>query len=592
MSMAGTTVHEYRVERFLGQGAYAEVYLCSKTDEGGVKQYAAKVFNKSILRKSKNWRKVGGKMVFDTALTEVEREIALMKKIRHPRIVKLYEVVDDPEQGKLYMFLEFMSGGELMSWEESAGRFTAREVCGEDVMDHDTARRYFRDLIEAIAFLHAHKIVHRDIKPMNLLVSAKGKVKLADFGVAHVFEDQTASKRDFAKAGFLTNTKGTAAFMAPEMLVGGAFSAYQADVWAMGVTLYAMVTGCLPFYAPSEMEVMDMIEEEDVPFPDSIDGALRNVLARLLDKDPATRITVDELRSDPWVCEGGLSPVPPPAAHLVRSVSHDEIKGAITFMATVRIQLKLLRAAAMARERVRQRASQSGSRPGTPHSPSASPGPRDAVALDGVELAVTEGVQAAEPPSSASSGASTSMPMLARQLTEGAVASDADITPPMLARQLTEGAGVSDAGPAPAPAAAPLGSASDAALAPPSLARQLTEGAGVSDSGLAPPAMARQLTGGAGTAAEGSASQALLASRDSPAASPTPSPAPGAQPGSSTRSVETTASPAASSLARYETDGSVTSGQVVHADSEVRPPQGASRAEARRFSVDPVDAEE
>lgn len=64
---------------------------------------AAKVFNKSILRKSKNWRKVGGKMVFDTALTEVEREIALMKKIRHPRIVKLYEVVDDPEQGKLYM---------------------------------------------------------------------------------------------------------------------------------------------------------------------------------------------------------------------------------------------------------------------------------------------------------------------------------------------------------------------------------------------------------------------------------------------------------------------------------------------------------
>lgn len=210
MSMAGTSVHEYRVERFLGQGAYAEVYLCTKEEHGAVQHYvrarargarqlpstlasrhllrrpaqAAKVFNKSILRKNKNWRKVGRKMVFDTALTEVEREIALMKKIRHPRIVELYEVVDDPDQGKLYMcacagrqararvrplltvapkVLEYMSGGELMSWDPPTGRFSARESCGKDVMDSDTARLYFRDLVEAIAFLHTHKIVHRDM---------------------------------------------------------------------------------------------------------------------------------------------------------------------------------------------------------------------------------------------------------------------------------------------------------------------------------------------------------------------------------------------------------------------------------------------
>ena len=150
-------VNKYLIMKELGKGSYAEVFLCK--DETTGEEYAMKIMQ----RPSKSLQ------------DEIE-EIAIMKKLKHPNIIGLHEVLDDPNQRKIYIIQEFAANGALMDDVEVAEPFSVAQ-----------ARKYFRDTLKGIRYLHSKGIVHRDIKPQNLLVAADGTVKLADFGVICIY---------------------------------------------------------------------------------------------------------------------------------------------------------------------------------------------------------------------------------------------------------------------------------------------------------------------------------------------------------------------------------------------------------------------
>ncbi|XP_044541349.1 calcium/calmodulin-dependent protein kinase kinase 2 [Gracilinanus agilis] len=226
-------------------------------------------------------------------IEQVYQEIAILKKLDHPNVVKLVEVLDDPNEDHLYMVFELVNQGPVM------------EVPTVKPLTEDQARFYFQDLIKGIEYLHYQKIIHRDIKPSNLLVGEDGHIKIADFGVSNEFKGTDA---------LLTNTVGTPAFMAPETLseTRKIFSGKALDVWAMGVTLYCFVFGQCPFMDERILSLHSKIKSQALEFPDQPDIAddLKDLIVRMLDKNPESRIIVPEIKLHPWVTRHGAEPLP------------------------------------------------------------------------------------------------------------------------------------------------------------------------------------------------------------------------------------------------------------------------------------------
>ncbi|ORY52993.1 kinase-like protein [Rhizoclosmatium globosum] len=211
----------------------------------------------------------------------VREEIAIMKKLVHPNIVRLYEVLHNSADKKIYMVYELLEKGPVME---------VKLEGSVPAMSEADARFYFRQLILGIEYLHEHEIAHRDIKPDNLLVSHDNVLKIVDFGVSEIFAKGSDKTR---------KAEGTAAFFSPELCTPGhgEISAKAVDVWAMGVTLYCFTTGRLPFKGAS---LWDLYEDIKNSAPDlsnqSFSANLADLLGKLLNKDPIFRISVDDIR--------------------------------------------------------------------------------------------------------------------------------------------------------------------------------------------------------------------------------------------------------------------------------------------------------
>lgn len=215
------------------------------------------------------------------ALFLIREEIAIMKKLNHPNLVSLIEVLDDPEEDSLYMVLEMCNKGVIMKvgLEEDAVPYSEEEC-----------RHWFRDLILGIEYLHAQGVVHRDIKPDNLLLTDDDVLKIVDFGVSEMFE-KPAEMRTAKSAG-------SPAFLPPELCVAkhGDVSGTAADVWSMGVSLYCLRYGHIPFNKPGVLEIYSAIKDDTPVIPEDESPSLKDLLMRLMDKDPETRITMPEIR--------------------------------------------------------------------------------------------------------------------------------------------------------------------------------------------------------------------------------------------------------------------------------------------------------
>jgi [calcium/calmodulin-dependent protein kinase] kinase len=211
----------------------------------------------------------------------IKEEIAIMKKLNHPNLVRLVEVLDDPEEDSLYMVLELCQKGVVM-----------KVGVGDraDPYDSETCRYWFRDMILGIEYLHAQGIAHRDIKPDNLLITSDDVLKVSDFGVSEMFEKDP----DMMTA----KSAGSPAFLPPELCVvrHGDVSGRAADIWSMGVSLYCLRFGRIPFEHNGVLEMYEAIKNEDVDCTPADDPKFCDLMHRILEKDPSKRITMTELR--------------------------------------------------------------------------------------------------------------------------------------------------------------------------------------------------------------------------------------------------------------------------------------------------------
>ncbi|ESQ37493.1 hypothetical protein EUTSA_v10002549mg [Eutrema salsugineum] len=271
------TVNEFVRQRKIGSGSYGKVVLYQSTVDG--KDYAIKAFHKSHLLRLRV-------APSETAMGDVLREVMIMKILEHPNIVNLIEVIDDPETDHFYMVLEYVDG----KW--------AYDASGPPgALGENTARKYLRDVVAGLMYLHSHNVIHGDIKPDNLLVTSTGTVKIGDFSVSQDDDDQ------------LRRSPGTPVFTAPECCLGITYSGRAADTWAVGVTLHCMILGQYPFLGDTLQDTYDKIVHNPLIIPEGLNPQLKDLITGLLCKDPNKRMTLKAVAEHPWVTgEDGVVP--------------------------------------------------------------------------------------------------------------------------------------------------------------------------------------------------------------------------------------------------------------------------------------------
>ncbi|KAF4984607.1 hypothetical protein FZEAL_244 [Fusarium zealandicum] len=328
-------VNQYTILEEIGRGSYGAVHLAK--DQFG-QEYAVKEFSKARLRKRaqsnvlrqgpRGPRRMGpgrdgpfnaGPRAHETndALHLIREEIAIMKKLNHPNLVQLYEVLDDPEEDSVYMVLEMCRKGVVMK----VGLDEQAEPYPEE-----NCRCWFRDLILAIEYLHAQGVIHRDIKPDNLLLSDDDVLKVVDFGVSEMFE-----KPDNMRTA---KSAGSPAFLPPELCGKHAdVSGTAADIWSMGVSLYCLKYGSIPFNRDDVMDMYDAIKSDMPQMPADENPDFVDLMQKVLEKDPEKRMTMDKLREHPWVTQKGadsLLSAEENCAHIVEPPNELEVSRAFT----------------------------------------------------------------------------------------------------------------------------------------------------------------------------------------------------------------------------------------------------------------------
>ncbi|CAN6442376.1 unnamed protein product [Victoria cruziana] len=256
-------VGKYEVGRTVGEGTFAKVKFAKNTETGeGV---AMKVLAKSSILKHK-------------MVDQIKREISIMKLVRHPNIVRLHEVL--ASQTKIYIILEFITGGELFDKIVHQGRLSERE-----------SRRYFQQIIDAVEYCHKKGVYHRDLKPENLLLDSQGNLKISDFGLS-------ALRRQGVE--LLHTTCGTPNYVAPEVLSHKGYDGSAADVWSCGVILYVLMAGYLPFNETDLPTLYKKINAAEFSCPSWFSSEATALIQKILDPDPDTRIRIEDIKNHEW----------------------------------------------------------------------------------------------------------------------------------------------------------------------------------------------------------------------------------------------------------------------------------------------------
>ncbi|KAL4313228.1 hypothetical protein GQ457_01G020860 [Hibiscus cannabinus] len=255
----------YELGRNLGEGNFGKVKLAKNLHSG--LPFAVKILDKS-------------RLIQLNIADQIKREIATLKLLKHPNVVRLHEVL--ASKTKIYMVLEYATGGELFVRIASKGRLSEAE-----------GRKFFQQLIDGVSYCHNKGVFHRDLKLENVLIDAKGNIKISDFGLSalpqHIRED-----------GLLHTTCGSPNYVAPEILANRGYDGATSDIWSCGVILYVILTGYLPFDDRNLAVLYQKIFKGDPPIPKWLSPGARNMIRRILDPNPETRITIAGIREDGW----------------------------------------------------------------------------------------------------------------------------------------------------------------------------------------------------------------------------------------------------------------------------------------------------
>lgn len=219
-------------------------------------------------------------------------EVAAMRRLNHPNILKIHEVL--ATKTKIYLVMELAKGGDLFS------KISRRP---QHRFPEPLARKYFHQLVSALQYCHQNGVAHRDVKPQNLLLDEEGNIKVSDFGLSAVSVVESSKNGTL----LLQTTCGTPAFAAPE-IVGRTRIGYdgsKADAWSCGVILFVMLAGYLPFDDSNLVTMYKKMYKREFRFPSWVTKPARGLITKLLDPDPNTRLSIQNIGRDPWFKNSG-----------------------------------------------------------------------------------------------------------------------------------------------------------------------------------------------------------------------------------------------------------------------------------------------
>lgn len=316
--------NEYKYVKTLGQGAYSKVKLVTKNDE----KFAMKIINKKELKKKKIFKHDNdGNMIVTNLLKDALKEIAILKKLNHPNIIKLYEILHNYEKEKIYLIMEYAEYGNIVDYDEDSGIFKINSHISDiynKIKDkeksfneikyykEDDIRSFCKNIVLGLDYLHKNGIIHRDIKPNNILLCKKGICKITDFNFSSILDNLNVD--DIGK-----DVDSADNFKAPETIYDinevdkedsndqknenkekkeKTFKGKPLDIWALGVTLYIMAYLKFPF--DSDKSILDLynkIKNEKVKFPRDpfFTRKLKFLIEKCLEKDPENRKTTEEI---------------------------------------------------------------------------------------------------------------------------------------------------------------------------------------------------------------------------------------------------------------------------------------------------------
>ncbi|XP_078796991.1 MAP/microtubule affinity-regulating kinase 3a isoform X10 [Oryzias latipes] len=258
-------VGNYRLLKTIGKGNFAKVKLARHILTG--REVAIKIIDKTQLNPN--------------SLQKLFREVRIMKILNHPNIVKLFEVIETDRT--LYLVMEYASGGEVFDYLVAHGRMKEKE-----------ARAKFRQIVSAVQYCHQKHIVHRDLKAENLLLDADMNIKIADFGFSN----------EFTLGNKLDTFCGSPPYAAPELFQGKKYDGPEVDVWSLGVILYTLVSGSLPFDGQNLKELRERVLRGKYRIPFYMSTDCENLLKRFLVLNPAKRGTLEQIMKDRWINAG------------------------------------------------------------------------------------------------------------------------------------------------------------------------------------------------------------------------------------------------------------------------------------------------
>ncbi|KAG9459958.1 hypothetical protein H6P81_004466 [Aristolochia fimbriata] len=264
----GMRLGKYELGHTLGVGSFGKVKYAKDLETG--KGFAVKILEKKRILQLK---------IDD----QIKREIATLKLLKHPNIVRLHEVI--ASKSKIYMVLEYVTGGELFDKIALKGRLSETE-----------GRKLFQQLIDAVSYCHDKGVYHRDLKPENVLLDARGNLKMSDFGLS-------ALPQHLRDDGLLHTTCGSPNYVAPEVLANKGYDGATSDLWSCGVILFVVLVGYLPFDDRNLAVLYHKICKGETQIPKWLSPAARNIIRRILDPNPRTRISIAQIKADEWFAQ-------------------------------------------------------------------------------------------------------------------------------------------------------------------------------------------------------------------------------------------------------------------------------------------------
>ncbi|XP_054376100.1 serine/threonine-protein kinase MARK1 isoform X8 [Pongo pygmaeus] len=258
-------IGNYRLQKTIGKGNFAKVKLARHVLTG--REVAVKIIDKTQLN--------------PTSLQKLFREVRIMKILNHPNIVKLFEVIETEKT--LYLVMEYASGGEVFDYLVAHGRMKEKE-----------ARAKFRQIVSAVQYCHQKYIVHRDLKAENLLLDGDMNIKIADFGFSN----------EFTVGNKLDTFCGSPPYAAPELFQGKKYDGPEVDVWSLGVILYTLVSGSLPFDGQNLKELRERVLRGKYRIPFYMSTDCENLLKKLLVLNPIKRGSLEQIMKDRWMNVG------------------------------------------------------------------------------------------------------------------------------------------------------------------------------------------------------------------------------------------------------------------------------------------------